>query len=225
MSSSTQNDEDIHDTPIAPQTSPSFTSLTESNVDQSTFDNIGPSEISIPGSHGFRSFAGTALDQFSDFVNSNMVAARYGTFAAITLLSVYGAAHSPLFFRFKNVSQIPSSYFMKRTKIRCRLVRIVENGNTNNTERQQSITCLVRHLSPAGSLLSRSAFDFFMNASPSAAVGKKLEENTMDLIKLEIGTLSRFVNFPESVAIFTKIPRWPSHDYLFRSWNSTTTIL
>jgi hypothetical protein len=197
MSTSSQSDEDSHDTPIAPQISPPFTSLSQSRVDQSTFDDIAPSKISITESNDFRSFAGTTLDQFSDFVNRNIIAARYGTFAAITLLSVYGVAHSPLFFRIKNVSHIPSSYFRKRTKIQCRLVRIVENGSTYNTERQQSITCLVRHLSPAGSLLSRSAFDFFMNASPSTAVGKKLEEDSMNLMTIEIGMSGWGVHSPE----------------------------
>jgi hypothetical protein len=46
---------------------------------------------------------------------------------------------------------------------------------------------MVRHLSPTGRLLSRSAFDFLMKTNPSAAAGKILEENTNELLQIEIG--------------------------------------
>jgi hypothetical protein len=159
--------------------------------EQSTFNDISPPPIpdtgGWSGNNDLRSVAGSALHNLSDLVNDNIIAARYGTFAAIGLLSAYGLAHSPLFFRFKTVADIPASLFVKRQKIRCRLIRIVE-PETTNTGQRQAIICLVRHLSPTGSLLSRSAFDFFIKASPSAAVGKKLEENISDLIQVEIGT-------------------------------------
>jgi hypothetical protein len=51
---------------------------------------------------------------------------------------------------------------------------------------QEPIICFVRHLSPVGGLLSRDAFDFFIKASPSVAVGKRLEENEKALLKIEI---------------------------------------
>lgn len=46
---------------------------------------------------------------------------------------------------------------------------------------------MMRHLSPTGRLLSRSAFDFLMRTNPAAAAGKNLEENTNELLKIEIG--------------------------------------
>jgi hypothetical protein len=52
---------------------------------------------------------------------------------------------------------------------------------------EKPIICMVRHLSPTGRLLSRSAFDFLMKTNPSAAAGKILEENTNELLQIEIG--------------------------------------
>ena len=171
------------------QEDPSFPSESHhQNVfdEQSIVNDIVPSTPANSDSNdGVRSFAGTVLHHLTDLVNDNLIAARYGAFATIALVSAYSVAHSPLFFRFKTVSHIPTYYFLKRKKIRCRLVRILEQ-ETDAAE-QQSVKCLVRHLSPAGSLLNRAAFDFCINVSPSAAVGRKLEDNMRDLIKVEIG--------------------------------------
>lgn len=172
-------------------TSQAPSSLLTLEDEQSTFNDISPTTIPDKGhwsgDNDIRSVAGNALHKLSDLLNDNIIAARYGTFAAIGLLSAYGLAHSPLFFRYKTVADIPTSWFTKRQKIRCRLIRVVDS-DTTNTGQHQAIICLVRHLSPTGSLLTRSAFDVFMKASPSAAVGKKLEENISDLMKVEIGT-------------------------------------
>lgn len=71
---------------------------------------------------------------------------------------------------------------MNRRVIRGRLIRIAElKGN------DQPIQLLVFHLSPFGRMLSRSAFDFVMRTSPSAAIGRRLEENADELLRLEIG--------------------------------------
>jgi hypothetical protein len=76
-----------------------------------------------------------------------------------------------------------ASYFVNRRTIRGRLIRIVdcEGG------KDKPIQCLVFHLSPFSMLLSRSAFDFVMRTSPSAAIGRRLEENADELLLLEIG--------------------------------------
>ena len=52
---------------------------------------------------------------------------------------------------------------------------------------EMPIICMVRHLSPSGRLLSRSAFDLLMKTNPAVAAGKILEENTDELLKVEIG--------------------------------------
>lgn len=50
---------------------------------------------------------GRRMGVVSDLVNDNLVAARYGTFAAIALVTAYGLSNTPLFFRFKTVQDIP----------------------------------------------------------------------------------------------------------------------
>jgi hypothetical protein len=57
----------------------------------------------------WRQEVGTAMDSVSDVINDNIVAARYATIASIALLSAYGLANTPLFFRFKTVSEIPGT--------------------------------------------------------------------------------------------------------------------
>jgi hypothetical protein len=54
-----------------------------------------------------RSVAGKAMTGFSDLVNENLIAFRYGTVASITLLTAYGLANTPLFFRYKTARDIP----------------------------------------------------------------------------------------------------------------------
>lgn len=57
----------------------------------------------------WRQVAGKQMQSVSDTINDNLVAARYASFASIALLSAYGLANTPLFFRFKTVSDIPST--------------------------------------------------------------------------------------------------------------------
>ena len=71
---------------------------------------------------------GRGLSSFSDLVNDNLVVFRYGTFATVTLLTAYGLSQTPLFFRYRTVSEIPKSYFGKRKTIHGRIVHVVEEG-------------------------------------------------------------------------------------------------
>lgn len=48
---------------------------------------------------------------------------------------------------------------------------------------EKPLLCLVRHLSPAGRFLSRSAFEFFMKTHPAAGEGRSDD----DLLRIEIG--------------------------------------
>lgn len=99
--------------------SPSPPDETRSNPDSSTGD-VGAQSLkpelddSIPSSNDmivptetWRQVLGRGMLTASDAINENLIAARYATFASIVLLSTYGLAHTPLFFRFKTVSDIP----------------------------------------------------------------------------------------------------------------------
>lgn len=48
---------------------------------------------------------------------------------------------------------------------------------------EKPILCLVRHLSPAGRFLNRSAFEFLMKSHPAAGEGRSED----DLLRVEIG--------------------------------------
>ncbi len=79
------------------------------------------------GSKGLALTLGNGLASFSDVINDNLIAARYGTFATITLLTAFGLSRTPVFFRYKRVSDIPSTHFSRRRTIYGRIVHIVEN--------------------------------------------------------------------------------------------------
>ncbi len=49
--------------------------------------------------------------QVSDAINDNLILVRYGTITSIALLSAYGLYKTPLFFRYKSVSDIPCVRF------------------------------------------------------------------------------------------------------------------
>jgi hypothetical protein len=70
---------------------------------------------------------GQNVASLSDFINENLIPFRYGTMATVTLLTVYGLSNTPMFFRYKTISDIPSSCFIKRQTLHGRIVRIVEN--------------------------------------------------------------------------------------------------
>ena len=78
-----------------------------------------------------RQEAGQMLANISDTINENLIIARYGTFISISALTIWGISISPLFFRFKRISDIPVSYFQHRRNLPCRLVQIA--SATSNT--------------------------------------------------------------------------------------------
>lgn len=67
----------------------------------------GPSEMPAVDPNSLRGTVGAGMDRFSHLVNDNLVAARYGVFAGITLLTVYGLSQTPLFFRYRTVADVP----------------------------------------------------------------------------------------------------------------------
>ncbi|GAX19926.1 hypothetical protein FisN_1Lh605 [Fistulifera solaris] len=127
---------------------------------------------------------GNSLAKFSDSLNENLILARYTTMATITALAVYGLAHTPLFFRYRTVSEIPAHYFTKRRTIHCRLVKRAVSPNNN------AILCQVRHLSPMERVLSKSWFDWVMRMHPAAAVlGARRDELDRELLTVQLAAV------------------------------------
>ena len=67
------------------------------------------SEVDTNLNTAVRENIGTGMVSVSDFVNDNLVAFRYGTLATVTLLTAYGLANTPLFFRYSSVADIPGT--------------------------------------------------------------------------------------------------------------------
>lgn len=60
----------------------------------------------------FRTVVGESMDNFTQFVNDNLIMARFGVMATVTLLAAYGIANTPLFFRFRTVAEIPCELYI-----------------------------------------------------------------------------------------------------------------
>lgn len=60
-----------------------------------------------------RETVGNSMDRFTEIVNNNLIAARFGAFATITLLTVYGISQTPLFFRYRTVSEVPGKRYLE----------------------------------------------------------------------------------------------------------------
>jgi len=58
-------------------------------------------------SSSIRHVIGDQVHQATEVVNDNLIAARFGVFASVTLLTAYGLSHTPLFFRYRTVSELP----------------------------------------------------------------------------------------------------------------------
>lgn len=82
---------------------------TEQQHDNSTntSGNSSSSHDSGNSTTNIRSIIGQGMISFTEIVNNNMIAFRYGTIATVVLLGAYGIANTPLFFRYKTVTDIP----------------------------------------------------------------------------------------------------------------------
>jgi hypothetical protein len=76
--------------------------------------NATDKEESSPPSSSLsvRSAVGQGMNGFTEIVNSNLVAFRYGTVATVTLLTAYSLVNTPLFFRYPTVSEIPGWFLL-----------------------------------------------------------------------------------------------------------------
>jgi len=138
-----------------------------------------------------RHFLGNSINIITDAVNENIIIARYSTIASIALLTAYGISKTPIFFRYKNVSEVPSSLFTNRRTIHGRIVHVVEKDHRSFGHEyggEEPIVCLVRQLSPMARLLNRSSFDFMVRMNPSSQLNGKEQniQDAKDLLKVEI---------------------------------------
>lgn len=148
----------------------------------------------VDASLDIRQSAGGAMNSFSDLVNENIVAARYATMATVVLLGTYGICQTPLFFRFRRNSDVPSHFFAKRRTLHGRIVHVVEKdglwqssaaGGEESVSTDRPIMCLFHHSSPVGRILGTSSFNMSLNNSPSVRLGGRVEDSR-DLLRIEI---------------------------------------
>jgi len=140
------------------------------------------------------------------------------TTTAIGLMAAYGISQTPLFFRYKNVSELPSSWFRTRKTIRGRLisVRVVKVDR----EASQPIQCQVRHASPVESILPTSWYNQLMKWHPSTStLGLRPDEREDELLQVEIAGIRSFsMPTPEkadsSQVLSTLAPSAPSSSSL-----------
>jgi hypothetical protein len=176
-------------------------------------------DSSSASSSWIRDAGGRVTQAVADGINNNLIAARYGTMAAIGLLAAYGISQTPLFFRYRTVSEIPSRYFpgggggggnssLRRRMFFGRLPGRMMPGCTENNAAPRScssdnsinnsgaaVLCYVRHLSPVERLLSRSWLDTFLKLHPaslavsSSATSNRPEESITDLLQIQIAAI------------------------------------
>lgn len=141
-----------------------------------------------------RQAVGGGMHAISDLINEHIIAARYATFATVVLLGAVGMSRTPLFHRKKSVSEIPAEFFARRRTLHGRIIHVLKEENGGNAASRSSseadapekpVVCLIRHLSPVGRLLSKTAFDFSLSNSPAVRLGGRIEESR-DLLKVEI---------------------------------------
>ena len=141
-----------------------------------------------------RHAVGGGMHAISDLINEHIIAARYATFATVALLGAVGMSRTPLFHRVKSVSEIPAEFFARRRTLHGRIIHVLkeENGGNGTSKTaiepdivEKPVVLLVRHLSPVGRLLSKSAFDFSLSNSPAVRLGGRIKESR-DLLKVEI---------------------------------------
>jgi len=163
-------------------------------------------DVPPPPPMDMRKTVGTGMDDFTKVVNDNLIAVRYGVFAGVTLLTVYGLSQTPLFFRYRTVNEIPSSYFLQRKRFHGRMIGVVvDDTGIESSHGSKDIQILVRHLSPIGQILPKTWFDFFVQFNPRASSvgtttitsgtgpsrtrsGRAEENRARDLLTIKIGT-------------------------------------
>ncbi|KAG7363697.1 hypothetical protein IV203_027058 [Nitzschia inconspicua] len=183
--------------------SSSSSSSSTDDGDNSTSSQITP-----------RVVVGTAMEKGVAVINEHLVAARMVVASSVILLTAYGLFHTPLFFRFRTVADIPRHYFVGRKRLYGRILKVEQlpvslpsssSSSSSSTVISKSsppmmIQILVRHLSPVGMLLPSHWLDLFLRLSPSSnstIKSKKLadtdkddDDKDKDLLRIQIAGIT-----------------------------------
>jgi hypothetical protein len=148
---------------------------------------------------------GNTLSTISDTINSNLIIVRYVTLSSVLLLGAYGVVNTPLFFRYKRISELPIRVFSKRHWLHGRIVGVINSSivqDTANTTTAAAcpIVILFRHYSPIERLVGRP---LFTNATTSAfgavggggggggmSVASQISHNTRNLLRIELAGIT-----------------------------------
>ena len=98
------DDDDIH--PPTTATNPSYDNNYNNNTSMSSV------QVSL----------GTASLEISKWINDHLMVVRTVTIVAVSTLGLYAVTQTPLFFRYRNVTEIPAHVFQQRKTITGRLV-------------------------------------------------------------------------------------------------------
>lgn len=125
------------------------------------------------------------MHSVSDVINNNLIAVRFGVTSSVILLGAYGISNTPLFFRFRTIHEIPSSYFIRRKRLYGRIIEVDTTSSLSNSD--GSIQLYIRHLSPVGQILPKTWFEFFQKLNKTAVTTTSSDaERKRDLLKVRI---------------------------------------
>jgi hypothetical protein len=174
----TQNNEEAIRNEISPQ---DMKDLTHSFPSCSTKSNTKPNEdLTV------RQLFGSGSSRVSDFINEHLIVVRFAASASIVLLTAYGISHTPMFFRYRTVTQLPSKYFSNRIKLRCRIIKADKDPST------RSIILHLRHLSQLERLcFSKSWFDWMVRMHPTSILRKSPDQDHSQLLKVALAGIQR----------------------------------
>ncbi|GKY99405.1 hypothetical protein MPSEU_000895200 [Mayamaea pseudoterrestris] len=162
----------------------------ETSVDTSIFTPTG-TQFQKERDFTARRLLGTGTSRLSDFINEHLKAVRLAASASIFLITAYGIAHSPVFFRYRTVAELPSKYFKRRKTLSCRVIK-AEKDPANRT-----IMLYMRHLSPLERLsFSKSWYERLVSLQPSSILHKVDDDDPSQLLKVALAGL-----------------QWPSYEW------------
>eukprot|EP00538_Stauroneis_constricta_P000969 CAMPEP_0119570990 /NCGR_PEP_ID=MMETSP1352-20130426/43894_1 /TAXON_ID=265584 /ORGANISM="Stauroneis constricta, Strain CCMP1120" /LENGTH=300 /DNA_ID=CAMNT_0007620667 /DNA_START=92 /DNA_END=994 /DNA_ORIENTATION=- len=144
MASDGNDNVDVNPKP-PPAVSSTAVTAGDNDNEQQASDMSGNGNNNTTNATNIRQLIHKPMNAISNLINENMIIARYATVSSILLLTGYGLSSSPLLFRYRNVAEIPLSYFQRQRTISGRIMNISTNNN--------KIQLDVYHSSPIGRIL------------------------------------------------------------------------
>ena len=152
-----------------------------------------------------------SMHSVTDFVNEHLIVVRYATLSTVLLLGAYAISQTPLFFRYRTTKDIPKSLFYRRRVLTCRVFRVESPVPASTADVASSIAwspvvLSVKHLSPAGLLLSRKHFEIGTQLSPTAvALGRN--DDPSDLVRVQLYGVSQESNHSQQNLLLQELTR------------------